>query len=441
MSSIAVVAGAASAQVGTQPGGGGQPGVPPPQGAWRWGMLMVAPHRLGFFLAMVVLSAASGWWLAVQFDRVTGWLGLVESVPALLVHAVVMVFGFVPLFFSGFLFTAGPRWLDVAPHAVVRTAPCVLMQAAGWLLWLAGAHGYAVLAWAGLGLAWVGLAWMVVLFWRLVWASRALERVHALTAGFAGVAGVLCLAGVALAWLWEETAWALLWARSGLWAFVVVTYAVVAHRMIPFFTANVLPMVRAWRPLWVLWLMCGVCLWQVADVWVRALWGDGLWWAALGMVLEAVAGGVLLWLAVAWGLVQSLKVRLLAMLHVGFVWLGLALVYGAVSRGMEVIYGVSVLGLGPLHVLALGFMGSLMLAMVTRVSCGHSGRPLVAGNGVWALFGLLQVVVLVRALAAVQGVPVWLMLVAAGGWVAVVWPWCGMCMSWYGRPRVDGKPG
>ena len=28
---------------------------------WRWQALLLAPHRLGFFLAMVVL-AASGWW-------------------------------------------------------------------------------------------------------------------------------------------------------------------------------------------------------------------------------------------------------------------------------------------------------------------------------------------------------------------------------------------
>ena len=52
-----------------------------------------------------------------------------------------MTFGFIPLFFSGFLFTAGPKWLGVAPPEAPQLllAP-LLLQAGGWLLWLAGAH-------------------------------------------------------------------------------------------------------------------------------------------------------------------------------------------------------------------------------------------------------------------------------------------------------------
>ena len=46
-------------------------------------------------------------------------------------------------------------------------------------------------------------------------------------------------------------------------------------------------------------------------------------------VLELGVGAVLLWLAGVWGLVQSLKNRLLAMLHIGFLWLGLSLCWRA----------------------------------------------------------------------------------------------------------------
>jgi len=38
--------------------------------------------------------------------------------------------------------------------------------------------------------------------------------------------------------------------------------------------------------------------------------------------------------------------------------------------------GEHVLGLEPLHALAIGFFGSMLLAMVTRITHGHSGRPL-----------------------------------------------------------------
>ena len=58
-----------------------------------------------------------------------------------------------------------------------------------------------------------------------------------------------------------------------------------------------------------------------------------------------------------------------------------------------------------MHAVTIGGLGSLMLAMVTRVSCGHSGRPLVADNLVWALFWLLQATALLRIAAAVPSWP------------------------------------
>ncbi|MDO8276104.1 MAG: NnrS family protein, partial [Serpentinimonas sp.] len=55
--------------------------------------------------------------------------------------------------------------------------------------------------------------------------------------------------------------------------------------------------------------------------------------------------------------------------------------------------------LGAMHAITMGFMGSLLLAMVTRVSCGHSGRTLVADRLVWGLFWLLQLATVLRVVA------------------------------------------
>lgn len=420
------------------------PKPPPVHGPWRFATLLIAPHRLGFAAAMLVLVVASLWWLAVQVDRVSGALGMSYVLAPSLIHAMVMVFGFMPLFFSGFLFTAGPRWLGVPPHAPTRTAPCVLLQMAGWLLWLSGAHVLPALAWAGLALVWLGMAWMVALFWQLIRASAERDRMHALTVGVGGLLGLCSLAGAALATVQGDVALALTLVRTGLWSFIVVTYVSVVHRMIPFFTSNVLPMIDVWRPSWVLWLMLGVSGFETLALWVE-WWGlppgAQLPWHLLCIALELAAGGVLLWLAVVWGLVQSLKIRLLAMLHVGFVWLGVALVFSALSHATLLVTGAPLLGLGALHALGMGFLGSLMLAMVTRVSCGHSGRALVADDLVWVLFGALQMAVMVRLLAAVQGLPLWLTLLAALMWCVVMLVWSLRYANWYGRPRFDGKPG
>ena len=413
-------------------------------GPWRFAALLAAPHRLSFFLAACVLVAASLWWLAVQVDRATGFLGLTAAVPGTLTHAAVMVFGFMPLFFAGFLFTAGPNWLRVEPLPASRLLPPLALQAAGWLLWLAGAQLSAVAAHVGLALAIVGLAWMYGLYWALVRRSAVQDRLHAKAIGIGGIVGVLCLAGVALAQSVGRIDLALALVRTALWGFIVVTFVSVAHRMIPFFTSGVLPMIEVWRPFWVLWLMLGVAAFEVLAIWVDFAAPSGSAWPAWTVAVigvETVAGAVLLWLAVVWGLVQSLSIRLLAMLHVGFVWLGLALIYSAASQAAWLATDQALLGLGALHALSMGFLGSLMVAMVTRVSCGHSGRALVADDGVWALFWALQGAVLVRLLAAVQGVPAWLTPAAALLWAAVVTAWAVRYARWYGKPRIDGKPG
>ena len=417
---------------------------PPVVGPWRLHMVMAAPHRLGFALAMLVLVVSSLWWLAVQIDRSTGAFGLAVQVSPTLTHAAVMVFGFMPLFFSGFLFTAGPNWLRVAPLPAQRLLGPLALQTAGWLLWLAGAHTAAGLALAGLVLALAGLAWMFALYWMLVRQSTVEDRVHAKAVGWGGVVGVLCLAGIVWAQATGHVDWSLVWTRTALWGFIVVVFVAVAHRMIPFFTSSVLPLIEIWRPFWVLWLMLGVAAWEVLAVWVDfAAPSLHAWpaWTIACIVVETVAGAVLLWLAVVWGLVQSLKIRLLAMLHVGFVWFGLALLYSALSQALWLATGRPVLGLGALHALSMGFLGSLMIAMVTRVSCGHSGRALVADDLVWGLFWALQAVVGLRLVAAVEGVPLWLTMLAALGWAAVITVWCLRYTNWYGRPRLDGKPG
>lgn len=414
---------------------------------WRVRHLLLAPHRLGFFLAMAVLLAAGSWWaLLVQLDRVSPVLSLPYALSPSLAHGAVMTFGFIPLFFAGFLFTAGPKWLGVPPLAPRRLRAPLLVQATGWLLCLTGAHLHGLTSLAGLALACAGLSWVTVLFWGLIRRSRAGDQVHARAVGAACIVGCLSLAGLALSLLLGEPDVARACILTGLWGFVVAVYVAVAHRMIPFFTSSALPRIDAWRPFWVLWLMLGVAAAEVGAVWVELdgpLQGTAgtLWRAARG-TFELAAGGVLLWLAVVWGLVQSLKNRLLAMLHIGFVWLGLALVLGGVSQWLGLVQGAPVLALGSLHALTIGCLASLMLAMVTRVSCGHSGRALVADNGVWTLFWLLQAATLLRmAAAASTALTGWLLLAAALLWAGVMAVWGVRLGSWYGRLRADGRPG
>lgn len=424
-----------------------QPGLAGAPSGWHPRHLLLAPHRLGFFLAMVVLCAAALWWALVQVDRMSGLLGLRYVLSPSLVHGAVMSLGFIPLFFSGFLFTAGPKWLGVAPPPVSQLLAPLLLQTIGWLFWLAGAHTHLAVSLCGLALAWTGLCWMVAMFWRLVWRSPAADQLHARVIAVACGVGCLTVLGLAISVATGADAVALACVLSGLWAFVVAVYVVVAHRMIPFFTSSAMPQLAAWRPFWSLGLMLAVVVLEVLAAWMDLIlpmpsvaWGAA--WLLLRGALELAAGAVLLWMACVWGLMQSLKNRLLAMLHIGFVWLGLALVMGGGSQWLSWIAGTPVLPLGALHALTMGCLASLMLAMVTRVSAGHGGRALVADHAVWTLFLLLQVTTLLRIGATWPTVSSgWLLLLVALLWLTTMTLWGGRLALWYGRPRPDGRAG
>src|SRR5262249_19029258 len=160
-------------------------------------------------------------------------------------------------------------------------------------------------------------------------------------------------------------------------------FVAVAHRMIPFFTASAVATVDAWRPRVLLRIMAALVGAQApfaaADALLPATAGP--LWLTLRAVVELSGGALLLWLAVRWGLMQSVRIRLLAMLHMGFFWLGVAFALAAVSHAlMATSDGALSLGLAPLHAFTMGYLGSTLVAMATRVMCGHGGRTLVADN-------------------------------------------------------------
>ena len=416
---------------------------------WSPARLLHAPHRLAFFLAVLLLLASGLWWWLVQLSRQAWGPDIPLAMSPTLAHAALMSMGFFPVFFAGFLFTAGPKWLGVPAPEAKQILPPLGLQSAGWLMWLSGSVWLDSLAWSGMGLAALGLLVMYSQFWHMVRQSAANDRLHAQLAAAAGGAGVATLLATLVgAWL-GHVEWALPLMRTGLWGCVVSTFLVVTHRMLPFFTASAVPSIAPWRPRWVLWFLLGIAILEALATWAplvlvpesvqgaRALRG---WMLALGLA-ELAAGSIVLWLALTWGLMQSIRVRLLAMLHVGFAWFGVGLLLSGASQLLGLRQGMPLLGLGALHALTMGFLGSVLLAMVTRVSSGHSGRSLVADHLVWGLFWLLQAATVLRIASALEHTTGWLTLAAASGWLVVMLLWGGRLAIWYGHPRSDGQPG
>lgn len=410
---------------------------------WRLARLLTATHRLGFFAAAALMAASAAWWaLALGLDAAGVVLPWAVARP--LAHSLAMAFSFMPLFIVGFAFTAGPRWLGLPEVPAPSLLRPVLAMSGGWLLALLGFHLATPLAAAGVALAAGG--WIAVMrrFARLVAASRMPDRLHArgvLAAGSVG-AVAMALAALALALSWPDLARAAV--RLAIWGFLAPTFAVVSHRMLPFFTVSALPWVEAWRPNWLLAAMLiALGATALADA------AELLWWplpAALHASLAALqgaAGALMLWLAWRWGLLPSLRVRLLAMLHAAFVWLGIALVLAAGSHARIAALGEQAsLGVAALHALTIGYLGATLIAMITRVAAGHSGRALAADNLAFALYLAVHTAAMLRVAASLwPAASSGLTLAAVAAWALGCIGWALRYGNWLGRPRADGRPG
>jgi uncharacterized protein involved in response to NO len=203
--------------------------------------------------------------------------------------------------------------------------------------------------------------------------------------------------------------------------------------MIPFFAGSVLPGYRAVRPTSAL-----AAFWVLAlvHVWLELRHGyEWLWTSDLPMT------ALTLWLLYVWWPRRTAMPALLRVLFLGFAWLPISFALFAFQSLWYAASGVFVLGRAPAHALFIGFFGSLLVAMVTRVTQGHSGRPLVLGRVAGFAFVAVQGVALLRILAELQTDGLSWQAVAAVGWLAAFLPWVARSSWIYLTARVDGKPG
>ncbi|MCR6659636.1 MAG: NnrS family protein [Asticcacaulis sp.] len=119
-----------------------------------------------------------------------------------------------------------------------------------------------------------------------------------------------------------------------------------------------------------------------------------------GRALSA-AGGLNGWRLSRWRGLATRKEPLLWILHVGYAWLVIGLVLlGLAALGQAVNPPGAVPMQAGLHALTAGAIGVMTLAVMTRSSLGHTGRPLTAGRGTLIIYLLVNAAALVRVGAA-----------------------------------------
>ncbi|MBS0422989.1 MAG: NnrS family protein [Proteobacteria bacterium] len=397
--------------------------------------LSAAPHRSLFLAGALQGVLTVLWWIFDLTGRygiagsITGW-----SVAPTWAHAFLMMYGFFPFFIFGFLFTTYPNWMNgekVKPQEYVTA--CLLM-AGGVVLFYAGLLTHKAISITGVELMLSGWGIALYVLLRILLTASAEDKRHARVTSVALVMGWLGVLAY-LVWLVTGAVLALNCARvAGLWFFLLPIVLTVSHRMIPFFSSRVLENYEMVRPFWMLWLMLA-CI--AAHGLLQCFELTGYLWLA-----DFPLAGCALYLSYRWQLQRSFKVSLLAVLHISFAWFGVAMLLYAVQSLVYFASGNLILGLAPLHALGIGFFSGMILAMASRVTLGHSGRPLELDRFTWLLFLGFQATAVIRILAdLIPAIAPMFYVLAALVWLGCFGLWAVKFAPIYWRARVDGKAG
>ena len=395
--------------------------------------LAAAPHRLLFFVGATNVLFAMVWWAVWLVDARWRIFGMQHpAVSAGWLHAIIMQYQVLPSFMFGFLLTVFPRWMSLPPLRRAHYVPVGLGLFGGQVLTLSGIAGGLPLLKIGVLLTIAGWLFGLTLLVRLTHRDRY-RTWHAVSCTFALGFGLLGLLMYAAFLQWPDARLMLSAIRIGGIAVLLPIYFTVCHRMIPFFAGAALPGYRAIRPMWTLAVFWALA---IVHVWLELRHGYArLWLTDVPMALMT------LWLLWLWWPRRTATPALLRVLFVGFAWLPITFALYSFQSLWYAANDAFILGRAPAHALFIGYFGSLLVAMVTRVTQGHSGRPLVLGRVAAFAFVVVQGVALLRILAELQLDSLAWQAVAALGWIVAFLPWVARSSWIYLSARIDGKPG
>jgi len=377
-------------------------------------------YRPFFFLGALWAIIALSLWLAT----LVGWLTLPSALDALAWHRHEMLFGFVGAIVAGFLLTAIPNWTGRLPIAGAPLAALVTLWAAGRLLLLSSATvGLAVAALFDVGF-YVVLAWVAA---REVIAAKNRNKPIVLIVLLFGIANAIDYAGAA-GLITDDS----LGIRGAI-SLVTLLISLIGGRIIPSFTRNWLAKqgIRHGLPgqpgrfdILTIALTAAALL-----SWVAAPSS-----AASGTALIVAAAFQMVRLA-RWAGFRTFRDPLVVILHIGYLWVpvGLALL------GASLIVG-TIPASAAIHALTAGAMATMILAVMTRATLGHTGRDLKANPATTGIYVLVTLGALLRVAAGLGFVDYQIGLHVAGcAWLGAFLLFLIVYGPMLFRPRVDGS--
>jgi len=383
--------------------------------------------RLGFrpmFLSAAFFATLA---IAIWIGALAGFIQLQPVHSSLWWHGHEMVFGFACAVIVGFLLTAVQNWTGQ-------------MGLRGWPLF-------------GLWSVWLLARLLLLLNFKFIplWLTTAIDLAFLPLAAFFlarpivrikqyrnlfFVPVLLLLTVCNLFTHLEPLSQGLQHGAYGAILFVTLVMAVMGGRVIPFFTANACKFPKP-TPIYWIEIASLVSVWLIAFGFLFKLHLQQEFSLAFAGMF-AVAGVSNLVRVARWGFAKTLSVPLLWSLHLAYLFIPLTFLLLA----WHFATGDYLLG-SLLHGLTAGAMGNMILAMMARVSLGHSGRTLKVAAIIPSAFGALVFAGVIRMLGVLFQNDLYLASVYSS---AILWCYGFAVFTivyWpiLTKPRVDGRPG
>lgn len=364
-------------------------------------------------------------WLCVYFHPE---LWPAAGAPAMYWHGHEMLFGFIAAAIGGFLLTAVPGWTGRSSYAGL---PLILLTA----VWLAGR--IAMFPFAGIpapAAAAIDLAFFPALALTLtpplIRARKLRNFPFPLLLAAMFVADLLFHLGALGRFDIGEHAGLGLAADA-----VCILIAIVGGRIIPAFTRSGLARIGIEAP-----LRASIPLEYAAIASIVAvLLGDlvaplSAWNGAIALVAGVLQAARLS----QWQGHRTLREPLIWVLHLGYAWLAA----GLLLKGVWLLAGWEFAEKW-LHAITVGSFATMVLAVMTRASLGHTGRPLTAPPSMALSYASISAAAIVRVFGPAVAPAQYGAEIAIAGicWIAAFALFVAVYAPILTRPRADRRPG
>ena len=301
-------------------------------------------------------------------------------------HTYTLIFTFFTNVFTGFLFTTFPRFCQTEVIHKNYYSKIFFFNLLGSLLFIYGSFSNILIMKLAMLVLFISQIFITYKLHTIYTTGKAADKKDAfwiLLANYFGLLGHLLFILNSFAFPLENLA-----INISFYLYLIFLTFAVGQRMIPFFSHSY--EIKDERILTITFaLLLLKSIFNTFDIKIAEI------------IVDLFLGLYLLREIISWKFSPLTSPAILWVLHLGLFWLPTALIVSAITLGAELLLDKSFYFLS-IHLLAIGFLTTILIGFGTRVTLGHSSQAPHADKFAIALFIFIQVIVILRTLWSIN---------------------------------------